>query len=224
MMDDEIKEENENKKEVKNDKKVIKEKRSLTSNIKNPILREIVEWIEVLVIAFLLAMVLKTFVVETTEVSGESMLKTLHDKEKLLVNRFIYKFTEPERGDIIVFLPDNEERNYIKRIIALPGETIDIREGNVYIDDVMLEETYIDQDTHKILRNSKEFPYTLGEDEYFAMGDNRRNSLDSRSADVGVLTVEKIRGKAMCRIYPFNKMCIFGEVEYPTLVDESEEN
>ncbi|MCQ2749181.1 MAG: signal peptidase I [Clostridia bacterium] len=192
--------------------------------IKNPILREIVEWIEVLVIAFVLALVIKTFVIETTEVSGDSMYSTLNHKDKLLVNRFIYKFKSPERGDIIVFLPDNENRNYIKRIIATPGETVDIHDGNVYINGVLLEEDYITQDTYNLLSDAKEFPYTLAEGEYFAMGDNRGNSLDSRSVDVGQLTLDKIRGRAVCRIYPFNKICGFGHLDYECLDEAENEN
>jgi len=183
--------------------------------ISNPIVREIVEWIEVLVIAFVLAMIIKTFVIETTEVSGVSMMNTLHHGEKLLVNRFIYKFKDPERGDIIVFLPENEkDRNYIKRIIALPGETIDIRDGKVYINDKELKEDYIDVSTYKLPENGREFPYTLSEGEYFAMGDNRINSLDSRSANVGNVTKENVRGQAVCRIYPLDRITGFTSPEY----------
>ena len=126
-------------------------------------LKEIAEWIEVLVIAFILALVIKTFVIETTEVSGDSMYSTLNHKDKLLVNRFIYRFKTPERGDIIVFLPDNENRNYIKRVIALPGETVDIHDGNVYINGALLEEEYITQETYNLISDAKEFPYTLAE-------------------------------------------------------------
>lgn len=192
--------------------------------IKNPILREIVEWIEVLVIAFVLALVIKTFIIETTEVSGDSMYSTLTHKDKLLVNRFIYKFKSPERGDIIVFLPDNENRNYIKRVIGLPGETIDIHDGNVYVNGSELKEDYITQDTYNLLSDAKEFPYTLGEGEYFAMGDNRGNSLDSRSVDVGELTLDKVRGQAVCRIFPFNKICGFGHITYDSIEDAASEN
>ncbi|MCQ2976700.1 MAG: signal peptidase I [archaeon] len=216
MDEKEVKELNEEVKKI--DKMTSKNKETfLEKNVKNVVLREILEWIEVLVVAFILAMVIKTFVIETTEVSGESMMTTLHHKEKLLVNRFIYKFTTPDRGDIIVFLPDNENRNYIKRIIGLPGETIDIKEGKVFVNGVELVEDYLTQETFNIIRNPKTFPYTLAEDEYFAMGDNRGNSLDSRSEDVGVLTVDKMRGKAICRIYPFDKMCVFGDIEYSNL-------
>lgn len=199
---------------MENKKEKVQKQSFLEKRVKNPIIREILEWVEVLVIAFILAMVIKTFVIETTEVSGESMMVTLHHKDKLLVNRFIYKFTKPDRGDIIVFLPDNENKNYIKRIIGLPGETIDIKDGKVYINDIELEEPYLTQETFNINRNPKEYPYTLKDNEYFAMGDNRSNSLDSRSNDVGILTTDKMRGKAICRIYPFDNVGIFEKFEY----------
>lgn len=219
MDEKEVKELNEEAKKI-DDMTSKKNKQTLLEKfVKNPVLREILEWVEVLIVAFILAMVIKTFVIETTEVSGDSMMTTLHHKERLLVNRFIYKFTTPDRGDIIVFLPDNENRNYIKRIIGLPGETIDIKEGKVFVNGVELVEEYLTQETYGINRNPKTFPYTLGPDEYFAMGDNRGNSLDSRCEDVGVLTTEKMRGKAIVRIYPFNKMTIFGDIDYPNLND-----
>lgn len=191
--------------------------------IKNRILREIVEWSEVLIIAFVLAMIIKTFIIETTEVSGISMNSTLLHGEKLLVNRFIYDFTEPKRGDIIVFLPDNTDKNYIKRVIALPGEVVDLKDGEVYIDGEVLEEDYLAEGVKTYnLSNGKDFPYTLSEGEYLAFGDNRGRSLDCRNREIGTLTKDKIRGKAICRIYPFDRLGVFSSVDYN--IDQEEDN
>lgn len=150
------------------------------------------------------------YIGQRTEVIGDSMNPTLYDKENLILNKVSYRFHDPERFDIVVFpFRNGENKNYIKRIIALPGETIYIdKKGNIYIDDVLLEEHY-GKEVIRSAGRAKE-PITLGEDEYFVMGDNRNNSEDSRFYEVQNVKRSEILGKVWIRIYPFSK---FGKVD-----------
>lgn len=149
-----------------------------------------------------------TFVVQRTEVEGSSMETTLSDGDNLFVDKISYRFRDPERFDIIVFpFQYKQDVYYIKRIIGLPGETVQIDErGNIYIDGEILAESYgrevISPDT---IGRAVE-PVTLGEDEYFVMGDNRNHSSDSRTEQVGNIHREDIIGRAWVRIWPLDKM------------------
>lgn len=149
-----------------------------------------------------------TFVGQRTTVSGSSMESTLQDGDSLMVDKLTYRFKDPQRFDIIIFPPRIEKDTlYIKRIIGLPGETIQIDEyGIIYINGTILPENYGLQ----VINNPGQAadPITLGEDEYFVMGDNRNNSTDSRVAQVGPVHRSEIVGKAFVRIYPFNKIGI----------------
>lgn len=152
------------------------------------------------------------FVAQVTRVSGRSMEPTLHGTESeadtehvdsLIVDKISYRFRDPERFDIIVFPFEHAEHTYfIKRIIGLPGETVNIDyEGNIYIDGVRLNESY----GKEVILNPgiAVNPITLGEDEYFVMGDNRNNSMDSRDEGVGNIHKDRIIGRAFLRVYPF---------------------
>ncbi|MCR4650851.1 MAG: signal peptidase I [Lachnospiraceae bacterium] len=146
------------------------------------------------------------FVGQRTEVIGSSMESTLSDGENLWVNKIGYRFNDPQRFDIVVFPYRYKEKTYyIKRIIGLPGETIRIDDdGNIYINDELLNESYGREVIADPGRAAKTIH--LGDDEYFVMGDNRNNSSDSRKPDVGNLKRSEIIGRAVYRIYPFNKM------------------
>ena len=157
---------------------------------------------------YLLCVLVLTFLVikyvgQRTEVNGASMEPTLHNGDNLIVDKISYRFTEPKRFDIIVFpFQYKEDTFYIKRIIGLPGETVQItNEGEIYIDDELLQEGY---GKEVILDPGNAYsPITLGEGEYFVLGDNRNNSSDSRSSSVGVIHKEDIIGRAWLRIWPF---------------------
>lgn len=130
----------------------------------------------------------------------------LTNGDNLIVDKISYRFKDPERFDIIVF-PFQYDQNtfYIKRIIGLPGETVSIDyDGNIYIDGEVLEEGYGKETIQD--PGLAYTPITLGEDEYFVMGDNRNNSSDSREASVGNIRREDIIGRAWLRIYPFDKV------------------
>ena len=145
-----------------------------------------------------------TFVGQRTEVEGASMENTLHNGDNLIVDKLSYRFHDPERFDIIVFpFQFQDNTYYIKRIIGLPGETVQIMDdGSIYINGEKLEENYgmevIKPETIGRAAESIE----LGDDEYFVMGDNRNNSSDSRTDMVGNITRENIIGKAWLRIWP----------------------
>ena len=161
---------------------------------------------------YLLAVVAVTFlfvqfVGQRTHVNGDSMNVTLEDGDNLIVDKLSYRFSEPERYDIIVFPYQYQEKTYyIKRIIGMPGETVQIIDGVVYIDGEMLDESY----GKEVMQYSGVAgdPIELGTDEYFVLGDNRNNSSDSRDQSVGNIKEDQIIGKAFIRIWPLNKFGI----------------
>lgn len=174
----------------------------------NKVLKEIINTLLYLLCVLLLTLAVNTYVGQRTAVEGSSMEPTLSDKDNLIVDKISYRFQEPERFDIIVFsFKYKEDTYYIKRIIGLPGETVRIdEEGNIYINDEILEESYgrevIKAETMGLARET----IVIGEDEYFVLGDNRNNSTDSRSPLVGNVNRKDIIGRAFVRIWPLSKM------------------
>ena len=162
---------------------------------------EIKDWVVSIVIAFALAMFIRTFIVELYVVDGPSMRPTLESEERLVVNKFIYRFRPPEKGEVLVFqYPRDPSRDFIKRVIATPGDTIEIREGRVLVNDQLLTEDYILEKTRS------EYPKsTVPEGRIFVMGDNRNNSEDSRFADVGFVPYDLIKGKALLVFWPISQ-------------------
>ena len=148
-----------------------------------------------------------TYVGQRTHVSGDSMKNTLNDGDHLIVDKITYRMREPVRYDIIVF-PFRYKENtfYIKLIIGLPGETVQIAGGEIYIDGEILKESY----GREVIKDPgiAESPIELGEDEYFVLGDNRNESSDSRDPSVGKIRREEIVGRAWLRIWPLNKFGI----------------
>ena len=161
---------------------------------------ELKDWIGSIVIAVVLAMLIRTFIVELYVVDGPSMRPTLESEERLVVNKFIYRFHPPQKGEILVFqYPRDPSRDFIKRVIATPGDTVEIHEGRVLVNDQLLTEDYILEKTRS------EYPKsTVPEGRVFVMGDNRNNSEDSRFADVGFVPYDLIKGKAMLVFWPIS--------------------
>ena len=160
-----------------------------------------------LVIYFLIVLGISVFIVlfvgQRTIVEGTSMNPTLNDKDNLIVDKITYRFNDPQRFDVIVFPYQHKKHTYyIKRIIGLPGETVLIdRDGNIYINDQILNEDYGNE---VILDPGRaEEKIVLGEDEYFVLGDNRNNSSDSRDYMVGNIKRKDFIGRAWLRIFPF---------------------
>jgi signal peptidase I len=161
------------------------------------------------VLIFVCIYVLPNYVIQRTIVDGSSMANTLHDGEQLYVEKISYHFDMLKRFDIVVFYPYGRENKeyYVKRIIGMPGETVQIKDGDIYINNVKLEEHYGKDPIEDPGRASQ--PVTLGKDEYFVMGDNRNVSKDSRDPEVGNVSKVNIGGKVVFRISPLSK---FGTV------------
>jgi signal peptidase I len=169
--------------------------------------REVASWIIYILVVFIVVNLITTYVGQRTTVSGSSMLDTLHDRDNLIVEKVSYYFSEPERFDIIIFpFRHAEDTYYIKRIIGLPGETVEIRDGYVYIDGNKLDDKYGREVIEKTKYGLAREPVVLGEGEYFVLGDNRNDSSDSRDASVGVIYREEIIGKAWLRIWPLESL------------------
>ena len=169
------------------------------------IFKEILGWLVYIAILLAAVYVLITYVGQRTEVSGHSMEPTLQHGDNLIVDKISYRFREPERYEIIVFPYQYKENTYyIKRIIGLPGETVQVKDGEVYIDGELLGEDYGAEPMEDAGIAAE--PIQLGDDEYFVLGDNRNHSSDSRDASVGVLKREDLIGRAWIRIYPFDEM------------------
>ncbi len=166
--------------------------------------KEILSWVFYIAFVIVLTYLIITFVGQRTVVDGRSMNATLNDGDNLIVEKLSYRFSDPQRFDIIVFPPQGApNEHYIKRIIGLPGETVQIdAEGNIYIDGEILEEDYGLETIQNPGRASE--PITLGDDEYFVLGDNRNNSTDSRSDKVGNVKRSTITGRAWLRIWPLS--------------------
>ncbi|HJB00098.1 MAG TPA: signal peptidase I [Candidatus Mediterraneibacter merdavium] len=174
------------------------------------ILKELLAWLMVIAVGVAASYLVVTFVGQRTQVSGESMETTLSDGDHLIVDKISYRFNEPQRYDIIVF-PYRLEKNtyYIKRIIGLPGETVQVVDGYVYINGVQLDEHYGNDVMNEAGLAAE--PLTLGPDEYFVLGDNRNNSQDSRTANVGVIHRDEVLGRAWVRIWPLSD---FGVIKH----------
>ena len=170
------------------------------------VFRELLGWIVYILIIIGLTYLIITYVGQRTRVSGHSMETTLSDGDNLIVDKLTYHFKDPKRYDIIVFPFKYEENTYyIKRIIGLPGETVQVVDGYTYVNGELLESDIYGAEVMED-PGIAENPITLGEDEYFVLGDNRNHSSDSRDPSVGVLTRVDLIGKAWVRIYPFDKM------------------
>lgn len=189
------------------------------------ILREIRSWVIMILCAFILAFFIESEVVAKVTVNQSSMENTLFADQQLLVNVFSYKFGSPKRGDIIIFFPEEENgsimdkfnryidgyvelftreekhERYVKRVIGVEGDEVDIQDGSVYINGERLEEPYVNGRTEP---KGYKLPCVVGKNEIFVMGDHRTVSEDSRS--FGPINIKQVEGKAFFRIYPFNKM------------------
>ncbi|NLK99811.1 MAG: signal peptidase I [Clostridiales bacterium] len=162
------------------------------------VIKEIISWVMIFGIAFILALIINRFVIFKVEVPTGSMERTIMTGDKVFTSRLSYLFKDPKRGDIVVFpLPDDEEIDYIKRIIGVGGDKIEIKDGELFINDEKIIEDYILEPMDK-----EDFgPVSVPEGTYFMMGDNRNSSLDAREWDIKFVEKDKIKGKAIFK-YP----------------------
>lgn len=178
------------------------------SKKKRSIIREVIGWIIAVAVVCAASYLIVHYVGERTVVEGESMYPALSNGDNLIVDKISYRFTDPKRFDIVVFpFRYQEDTFYIKRIIGLPGETVQIYDGEIYINGKVLNESY---GYEEILNPGlASDAVTLGEQEYFVLGDNRNNSADSREPSVGTIGRSEIVGKVFLRIWPFDQIGLY---------------
>jgi signal peptidase I len=163
------------------------------------------EWVKALGLAILLALVIHQFVFAQFLVDGESMMPTMEHRERLIVNKLVYRFHPPERGDIIVFqYPADPSKDFIKRVIGVPGDTIEVRGGKVIRNGEALNEDYLGE-----LTNGAYGPVPVKPGSLFVMGDNRNNSKDSRDPSVGMVPYDLVVGRADLVFWPLEKFSLF---------------
>lgn len=170
-----------------------------------PIVKEILIWISEIALVLGIAFVVVFYVGLRTSVVGQSMAPALENGQEILINRFIYSISKPKPNDVVVFLPNGNEKShyYVKRVIGVPGDTVQIKDGAVYVNGELFEEAV---ETASIINPELAAEeIALGEDEYFVLGDNRNNSEDSRYANIGNVKKEYIIGKAWFVVSPMDK-------------------
>ena len=176
------------------------ERRKMEDEKKRTARKEVFSWVRMFAIVIIVVFVLTQFIIINAKIPSGSMENTIMTHDRLIGFRFAYWFDEPQRGDIILFeYPVDEKQIYIKRVIGLPGETVEIRDGKVYIDD---SDTPLDEPYVKGVPTGDYGPYVVPEGCYFMMGDNRNDSLDSRFWNNTYVKENKIIAKALFRYFP----------------------
>jgi len=161
-------------------------------------IRDLREWTKSILIAAILAILIHTFLFAVVVVSGPSMEPTLHNNERLILNKIVYDFSEPQRGDIIVFHA-NKQDDYIKRVIGLPNEKVEFKDNKLYINDQLIEEDYLIN-----TRTDDVSPVVVPEGTIYVLGDNRLNSTDSRI--LGPISLDQVVGRVKLQLWPLNEL------------------
>lgn len=170
--------------------------------------KEIFEWVRAIVVALVVVFIIRKFLFTMIRVDGTSMLETLQDGDRVAATIIDMRINGPQRGSIVICTYPGADHLCIKRVIGMPGDTLQIVRGVTYINGEIYDEPYV---THP----SRDYygPVTLADDQYFVMGDNRAVSHDSRASDVGPLPAAAIEGNARLRLWPLNSIGIIGEAE-----------
>ena len=175
-----------------------------------PLVREVLSWIVEIVVVIGLAYVMVSFFGIRTNVVGQAMEQTLENDDDILVNKFAYIISKPKQGDVIVFLPNGNKKShyYVRRVVAVPGDTVQIKDGALYVNDELYKEStdVASMEDAGIASDAVK----LEKDEYFVLGDNRNNSEDSRYANIGNVKRDYIIGKAWFRFSGFGS---FGTIK-----------
>ncbi len=171
---------------------------------------EVFEWIKSIGTAIIIAILIKTFVFNTTYVLGNSMYPTLHERDRLFAMKISLYFHGPERGDVVVLsAPDNTDKDYIKRVIGVEGDRVEIIDGKVYVNDVVLIEDYIDGNAFTHIYNESYWEVPQGQ--VFVLGDNREEGASKDSRYFGCVDVDSIKGVTGFRYFPFDNR--FGSLQ-----------
>ncbi|KEO84409.1 signal peptidase I [Tumebacillus flagellatus] len=160
-------------------------------------LRPIMQGAFVVLVAFLLNLVIRDHVFALTKIVGTSMMPTLHDNSRVYLNRLAYEFSGPQHGDVVIFPAPHDDHDYVKRVIGLPGDVVEIRDGRLYVNGSVQTESYVDA-------AAADFgPVTVSPNHVFVMGDNRHplGSLDSRDKRVGMIEISTIKGRVDYILY-----------------------
>lgn len=171
--------------------------------------KSILEWAKAIVIAVVLALLIRNFIFAPYVVDGDSMYPTLHNRERVFVNMTVKYIGEFDRGDIVVL--NGDDVHYVKRIIGLPGDTVEMKNDQLYINGKKVDEPYLAANKKRAKQDGFDHltddfgPVKVPDNKYFVMGDNRRNSMDSRNG-LGLFTKKKIAGTSKFVFYPFNEM------------------
>ncbi len=177
---------------------------------KEKVKSEVIEWIKSILLAIVIAFFIKTFIFNTTYVLGNSMNPTLYEKDRLFTNKVSIRLSDVKRKDIIVLeAPDAPGRDYIKRIIGVEGDIVEIKDGKVYLNGEVLEEDYLGNDVYTHIYG--ESYWEVPEDHVFVLGDNRQEGASKDSRFFGCVSIESIKGIANFRYFPFNDK--FGKLE-----------
>lgn len=171
--------------------------------------RELWDWVRSILIAVVLALLIRLFLFEVFVVEGRSMYPTLHEAERLMVNKVVYRFDDPQTGDIVVF-EFEPGRDFIKRVIGVAGNRVEIKNGRVFVNDQQLEEPYLPESIEM-----QDFgPVEVPPGYLFLMGDYRQNSMDSRDPRVGFVSLDDLKGRAFFIFWPlWDARVINSEVE-----------
>lgn len=177
---------------------------------------EWMDWIKIIIVALIIALIVRKFFFSPIIVDGPSMQPTLHDQDKMIVNKFIYHLKEPERFDIVIFHA-NEQKDFIKRVIGLPGEHVKVEDNILYIDGEEVDQSFLKPNeqseiVYPIFTNDFTLERLKGnydvipDNHVLVLGDNRNNSTDSRSSALGLVSMDQIVGKTSFIFWPFDRI------------------
>jgi len=179
------------------------------NNNDKDIKKETIEWIKSILTAVVIAILIKTFIFNTTYVLGNSMFPTLHEKDRLFANKVSLYFTGPNKGDVIVIkAPDTPDKDYIKRVVGLEGDLVEIKEGKVYVNGNILKEEYLKEGSYTHIYNESSWEVPKGH--VFVLGDNREEGASKDSRYFGTVSLKTIKGITGFRYFPLDNR--FGKI------------
>jgi len=175
--------------------------------------RNVLDFFKTAVFIIALAFAIRVFLIQPFVVEGQSMEPSFHSNDYLITEKISFRIRPPQRGEIVILHPpENPNINYIKRIVGLPGDIIQIRDGSVYVNNKKINEPYLTSDEQTLASKKDGYTVTLKESEYFVMGDNRNHSRDSR--EIGPVPKENIVSRIWFRLLPINQIKAFAAVKY----------